>query len=297
MNWVFVVDIIVGLAGLITLGVGIFLLQDGHYAKRIGVFTLIGGVVILFFSCMTSVPAQSVGVVTSFGKPITTFDPGLHWKSPWMRVIDMDGKIQIDDNLGEHRTEIRLANGSNAFVQNALRWKIKQDQADDLWRDYREFNRISTGLVDQELADALNVAFSNYDPISAAQIQTDPKKPVPAQKGYDEIAEQIKNRLITRLPQIDIVSVIIPKVDFDEHTQARIDSYQQEKVNTKIATQRVATAEQDKLAAQKLSQGYDQDSLIARCQDMVKAVNGNVPIGFSCWPGQSNTPPVITQQR
>ena len=64
---------------------------------------------------------------------------------------------------GHQRTEIRLGNQATGFVQNALRWKIKPEAAGELYAEYRGFDNIGPGLVNQELAAALNFAFSGYD--------------------------------------------------------------------------------------------------------------------------------------
>lgn len=236
---------------------------------------------------LTSVPAQSVGVVTAFGKPVNSLDSGIHWKAPWHVVHDMDGRTQIDDNLADRRTEIRLGNQANAFVQNSLRWKIRTDAAGQLFADYRDFDRIGPGLVEQELAAALNFAFSDYDPLAAADGQ--------GQQSYDSVSEAVKARLAQRIgDRILIESVIIPKVDFDDATQKRIDAYQAEIGNTRIAEQRKKTAAADS-EANKVLAGSVSDNpnvLVSKCLDQLAEMVDKgqpVPAGFSCWPGSQSS--------
>ena len=287
MSGLFTIAIVLLIIALIGIAISPFLKTESSngystsnprkivFLSALGVLVL--GIAFTIMACFTSVPAKSVGVVTSFGKPVRHLGPGVHTKWAWQVVHDMDGAIQIDDNLGEHRTEIRLGNQANAYVQNALRWQIKTEAAERLYSDYREFDHIGPGLVDQELAKALNSAFANYDPLHAAQGQG---------QTLDQISDQVEANLKASIgDRITIDAVIIPKVDFDEATQARINQYQQEIGNTKIAQQRVQTAEQERLANAKLAQQVSKDPnvLVAKCIDAV-ARGVQVPPGFQCWP-------------
>jgi regulator of protease activity HflC (stomatin/prohibitin superfamily) len=282
MSWLFTIAIILFVIAAIAAIISLFLKSSSYgdprkVARIVAVVVGLIGVAFTAMACLTSVPAKSVGVVTSFGKPVRHLGPGVHIKWPWQVVHDMDGAIQIDDNLGQHRTEIRLGNQANAYVQNALRWQIKTDAAERLYSDYREFDHIGPGLVDQELAKALNSAFANYDPLHAAQGQG---------QTLDQISDQVEANLKASIgDRIIIDAVIIPKVDFDDATQARINAYQQEIGNTKIAQQRVQTAEQERQVNQKLAAQVSKDPnvLVAKCIDAV-ARGVQVPPGFQCWP-------------
>lgn len=302
MSILFIADVIIGFIGLVVIGIAIFFIHDAtdkRGARRLGFAILALGVVLLIFTSFTSVPAQSVGVVTSFGKPVNDLDPGLHGKAPWQRVHDMDGKVQIDDNYvvvvdgnqEDRRTPIRLGSGSNAWVQNSLRWKINQPASEGLWADYRKTEAVSTGLVDQELTTALNAAFATYDPVGTAQsggatydTQTTATLLRLNQK-VGNLCDGAGTKSDAPCNKIIFESLAIPKVDFDDSTQGKIEAFQAEQVNTKIASQRVKTAEQEKLALAELDQDMNQNKLVARCQDMVG--RGQAPPGFQCWPGTS----------
>ena len=78
----------------------------------------------------TVVPVQQVGIPVTFGTPGSPMNNGIHPKLPWTTVTLMDGTVQIDDNLGDRRTEIRLGNQSIAYVQNNVRWRIRPEAAD-----------------------------------------------------------------------------------------------------------------------------------------------------------------------
>ena len=112
----------------------------------------------------TVVPVQQVGIPVTFGTPGSPMNNGIHPKLPWTTVTLMDGTVQIDDNLGDRRTEIRLGNQSIAYVQNNVRWRIRPEAADRLFRDHQTFERIGTALEEPELAAALNAALQDYKP-------------------------------------------------------------------------------------------------------------------------------------
>lgn len=305
MSVFFIIDLIISCLGLVLIGIGVYINHTkpatektgakgkGHWP---GVVVLGLGILLTAMACLTMVPAQNVGVLTSFGKPVDNLDPGVHVKAPWQKVHDMDGTIQIDDNLGDKRTEIRLGSGANAFVQNALRWKIKEEAAPGLWADYRKsgeepIDRISSGLVEQELAAALNSAFADYNPLAGDTA------------SFDDISAEVTKRLVgdPATPEPDtgriggriiVESFIIPKVDFDQETQRRIDSKQQAVVETEIATQKKLTAEQDALADKERAAGLtNQNVLVARCIDNARATGQSA---FGCWPGTGS---VITDTR
>lgn len=60
-----------------------------------GVIAVLIIVAIVFVFCVTSVPVGHTGVITTFGKVANyTLDSGIHFKSPFARVIKMDNRIQ-----------------------------------------------------------------------------------------------------------------------------------------------------------------------------------------------------------
>jgi regulator of protease activity HflC (stomatin/prohibitin superfamily) len=285
----------------VVLGMIVFVTCMGMRSK-VGRLTGVGlaalGVLMVVAASVTQVQAKSVGVQISFGKPVHEFAPGLHWKRPWSRVEKMDGSTQIDDHLGEQRTEIRLGNQATGYVQNALRWRIRPEASGELYADYRGFDKIGPGLVNQELAAALNYAFADYDPLSqakAASGDTTTKK-----ISNDQVADAVKARLVARIgDRIDIESVIIPKVDYDDATQQRINQLQQEIGNTRIAQQRELTAEADARANAKIAASVSKDPnvLVSKCFDQQREMiekGQPIPVGgLGCWSGAAKTPVIV----
>ena len=69
-------------------------------------------------SIMTSVPAGSTGILTTYGKvEDTALDPGMHFKQPWQRIVIMDNRIQT----------MRIASGvANATTSDTAETKDQQ---------------------------------------------------------------------------------------------------------------------------------------------------------------------------
>lgn len=246
-------------------------------------------VLLLTGASISIVSTKSVGVVTEFGSPAGTLQNGWNWKLPWQDVTELDGSIQTDKyaKKDDSCTDVRIGNGSTACVDNSIRWRIVQEQGDSLYRDYREFDTIRDSLVTRELKAALGEIFSSYDPLGTE-----------VQGGKDASLDSLSNKATERLrakigAQAEILNVSIPLIHYDQGTQDKINAYQAEVANTRIAEQRQKTSEAAATANKNLSASVSNDPnvLVSKCldtlDDMVRA-NQSVPAGFSCWPGSGS---------
>lgn len=255
----------------------------------------------LVLSTFTVVPTRDIGIVTSFGKPVGNLDNGIHAKLPWERVKTLDGAIQTDSYLERNTdgcTEIRIGNESTACVDNSIRWRIKLEAGETLYQDYRDMDNIRRSLVTRELTAALNEVLSDYNPLSEIQDDTDNA----AGPNLNEFSRQVAEKLRAQVgDQIDVKNVIIPLIHFDKPTQSKINLYQAEVANTRIAQQREKTATAQARANDKLKSSVSNNPnvLVSQCLDtfseMVKE-GQTIPIGFSCWPGGSASSVVIPQK-
>lgn len=264
---------------------------DAKEAKNasmvLGIGTALAGVVavvLLIAASTTIVSTKNVGVLTTFGRPAGTLNNGLHLKAPWQSVTELDGAIQIDNHTGEHATQVRLGNNSTASVDNSVRWRIVPSAADALFLDYRGFDNIRDNLVTRELNAALNDVLSQYNPLA-------PDQQAKGGADLDGIGRQVTQRLKARVgDRIEVLGVIIPLVRLDQETQRKIDAYQAEIANTRIAEQKGKTAAAEAEANRVLSQSVSNDPnvLVSKCLDIVKATGGS-PLG--CWPGTNTVIP------
>lgn len=249
---------------------------------------------ILFGSMFTTVSTKNVGIVTSYGRPVGTLDNGAHFIAPWQEVTEFDAAIQTDSHVGQDSTPcttVRIANSSTACVDNSVRWRIKHETADDLYRDYKDFHNVRDSLVTRELSSALNEVYASYDPLKVVR-DADTSGVV---FSHDKLAETVTEKLRAKVgSQIEILNVIISIVHLDGPTEERIKAYQVALADTRIAEQKAKTAEQEAKANAALSGSLSNNPyvLVASClRTMEKMIEKGqaIPAGFSCWPGsQSN---------
>lgn len=268
-------------------------------ALGFGVLTL----VVAFVSMTAIVPTREIGVVTSFGRPVDVLSNGLHFKTPWQKVNKLDGTIQTDNFTGADRAiDIRIGNGSTSGVDATIRWRIRLDAGKELYQDYRQMENIRDSLVTRELKAALNEVLGDYDPLASVKegVAADGAM-TSAGVDLNAYSNLVHEALSKRVGEdVEVLSVILPIIRFDQQTQEKINAYQAEVANTRIAEQREATAKAQAQANKNLAGSVSRDPnvLVSKCLDtleeMVKA-GQEVPIGFSCWPGSSGTSVVLPQ--
>ncbi len=287
MSSLFVTSLIVFVMFLAVLAVGVAVRRRSRVTLTVSGGVLLLALVIFLGSCLTQVPAQNTGVVTTFGRPSgQTYGPGLHWKSPISKVSDMDGTIQQVDNEGaDGRTTVRLNNNSLMYVENNLRWRIIPAAAPQLFVDWKRFDHIQDGLITKELKAALNVVLADYDALD------------PGKEGQtnDELAKAVIDRLNSRIgpaspdPEIEIITFTIQRIDFDEDTQKRLNAYNEQVARTRTAEESEKTAAAEARANKALSTSVSNDPnvLVSKCLDILKQMSDKgqtVPPAFSCWP-------------
>lgn len=270
-------------------------------AVLLGLVAFVVGVV----SMTAIVPTREIGVVTAFGRPVDVWSNGLHFKAPWQKVNKLDGTIQTDNFTGADRAiDIRIGNGSTSGVDATIRWRIRLDAGKELYQDYRQMENIRDSLVTRELKAALNEVLGDYDPLASvkAGIGSDGAT-TSAGVDLNAYSNKVHEALSKRVGEdVEVLSVILPIIRFDQQTQEKINAYQAEVANTRIAEQREATAKAQAQANKNLAGSVSRDPnvLVSKCLDtleeMVKA-GQEVPIGFSCWPGASSSSVVLPQAK
>lgn len=248
-----------------------------------GAWLLVGLLVLL--SSLTIVSTRNIGVVTTFNRPTGELTNGLHLKAPWSQITELNGAIQIEKRFGDDNTKVRLGNNSIASVDNTIQWRIKPAAADSLFLDFRTFENIRENLIDRQANAALNDVLSSYNPISSAtssEAGTDNEKL--AKRVTDLLRERVGDR-------VEINSVLIPVINFDQSTQDRLNALNAEVAQTRIAEQKQKTATAEAEANRILSASVNNDPnvLVSKCLDLVKASNQS-PLG--CWPGSTALPTV-----
>lgn len=265
----------------------------------------------IFFlaSCITTVGTKDIGVVTTYGKPTgRDLSNGLHLKAPWQSVTEMDGAIQSDEFSGKDNCiNVRIGDSSTACAEITLRWRITPDEASTLYQNYRSNNvneTIRQSLVVTQLKAALNDTLGDYQPlanVNVASIKGQNNTQISAAPNLDSFSTKVTNTMNERLrsinggkAQIEIVQVTLSFLHLSETTQTKINAFQAEVGQTRIAQQAEQTAIAQAQANKNLSQSvsHDPNVLVANCFDLVKDAakqHYGLPAGFSCWPGDNGS--------
>lgn len=246
-----------------------------------GVATL--GAIVLAIGSFTIVGTREIGVVTTFGRPTGELPNGFHFKAPWSKVTEMDGAIQINTHTGDDAPLVRLANNSMARVDNSAQWRLRSAQVEQMFLDYRNFDNIRENLVTRQLTTALNEAFETVDPLSS-----DHSDGIDTTQMGEKVAAMLRDRVGE---QVEIINVLTPVIHYDEATQKRVDAFNVERANTRIAQQRQQTADAEAKANEILSRSVSRDPnvLVSKCLDASRD-NRTSPLG--CWPGAAAVPTV-----
>lgn len=261
-------------------------------------------VLLLAISCTTIIEAKNVGVLTTFGKPAGSLDPGLHLKAPWQKVTELDGTIQTQEYEGERQIRVRIGDGTTAGVTTTIRWRIVGGKADDIYAGYRSDDvnqNIRTSLVSTVFKAAVNQVLGQYNPTEHIRV-VDPSAPAAAfsvdfAPDYDALAAEVTESMERRVADgggfVEIQSITISGIDLSETTQKKINDFQAEVAATQVALQRKATAAAQAAANQALAASVSKDPnvLVSRCLDTLQMMveqKQSVPAGFSCWPGSGS---------
>jgi regulator of protease activity HflC (stomatin/prohibitin superfamily) len=263
-------------------------------------FRVVGGGLFAFaalfggLSCVATVSTKNLGVLTTFGHPDGYLQNGFHLKWPWQKVHEINDAIQTDTYADQSCISVRIARQSTACVNVSIRWQIKGEGVDYLFRNYKSNDHITDNLVLRDLQTALNEAFVGYDPLGIDDKGLSTNKPLSAAEG-PSLANDILKHMQTNIGEwIDVYSVNIPIMTFDAATQDKINQLQQQVAATRVAEQAKLTAKAQAEANKALAQSVAKDPnvLIDKCLNILKEAvdkGQQLPAGFSCFGGSGTT--------
>lgn len=282
--FMFVLAVILVVAGLITAVSP----RSEITTRAAGSGALALGVIMIALASTVAVPARTVGVVTAFGKPTGTLSNGLHLVKPWEDVEKMDASLQTNRYSGDSSIGVRLANQSEAKADASIQWQLREEDAEQMYLDYREFERIHNDLVDREFRASVNAVLARYNPLDSEAI---------AKGGIDlnEYADDIKKDMQKRMGKsVEVRSVALPIINYDEDTQRKIDQLQSEVANTRAAEQSKKTAKEIAEANEIMRKSLSDEVLSQRCIEAAEKV-GAAPVG--CVNGSGATPLVDMRKK
>lgn len=243
---------------------------------------LLAVVVTVIFSA-TTVSPRAVGIATSFGKYRATLPAGFHWTAPWTSVEEFPTQVQFLELNGKDKgvggVAVNFDGGGKGVVDATVRWRIEQANAEDLWKKYKDFDKVRDQLVTSAARDAVRKAVGTYTP-------TDAQSGKNVSKITDSIRSELQSQVADDGVQIDSLSVTA--VMLDDNTQKAIEQ-------VIIAQQGTAKAKEEKARAQieqetnKIRQTgglLSADALRRYCLEVTnnwdQGKNGPLPAGWSC---------------
>ncbi len=111
--------------------------------RRYGPFGVIGGLLLLALACIRIVPANTVGIPTTFGSIGSPMSPGLKVVSPFTEVNTFSTRLQestmladVDegDRKRDDSIEVRGSDGYAMKVDLTIRFAVRPDAASTLYR-------------------------------------------------------------------------------------------------------------------------------------------------------------------
>lgn len=262
----------------------------------------LGALFVLFtlVSAYNPVSTKNEGIVTSFGSTSGHLSNGFHLIWPWQKVHEMDAAIQTDSHDADACINVRIANQQTGCADISIQWRINPDAADSLYKDFRSFEHVRDALVTRRLTQAMNQVLGTFNPLDSIGDTSSgsgvSKETLVALAG--QIRAELDKEVGAKAPtlaerRIEVISVLMPIVKFDQATQDRINQLQQQVALTRIAKQSQKTATAQAAANRNLAASINNSPnvLVARCLDIVDAMvkaEQPVPAGLSCWPGGSS---------
>jgi len=181
---------------------------------------IVAGIVGFFFvACLLGastkvVPANSVGIPTSFGSIGKPMKSGFHLTKPWTEVNNFSTRLQESSMLSSGEGEkgrqdsisVRGSDGYEMWVDVTIRYTIAGDTADQLFRRVGSMDGIKDRIVRPEVREGVRLVFANYT----------------AEEGYsakrEDISKEFNALLKSRLAPYGVIldSAVIRSVDPDE---------------------------------------------------------------------------------
>lgn len=193
-----------GLAALVAL-VGVLMLAfSKKIAKKnftlLAVVVLAVGIVASVGSCVVSVPTGHTGVVTTFGKVEDyTFEAGIHLKSPFSDVINMDNRTQ----KGTLEMSCFSSDIQEVSAVYTINYRIEKKNAQTIYKTIGK-NYYDT-VVTPCITNSMKTVAAKYDAEDLIGSRQD-------------LAQQVESLLSEKLKQynIELVSTAIEDFDFTD---------------------------------------------------------------------------------
>lgn len=275
---------------------------DGPTRRTFTTWALVFGIVLAGWTILnaaTTVSPRAVGIQTAFGKYVSTMPAGFHWTSPWSGVEEFPTQVQFLElnsatDKGKGGVEVNYQGGGKGVVDATVRWRIDDKNAEDLWRKYRDFDKVRDQLVLSSSRDSLRVIVGGYAPNDARAGENLRKITGAAQT---DLGNQLRDDGV-RIDSISVTGVFL-----DDATQRSIEQIVQAEAAVKKAEADRDRAKIDNETAnlRAKSAALSAGALQRYCLDVTnswdQSKNGPLPATWSCLVQTPVTPTIGVGQR
>lgn len=205
------------------------------------------GVFLLLMSCWVQVPTNTIGIVTSFGRPVDARPNGFQAKLPWEKVAkDFDASRQYMkfDGKGNDKAPdedgkvfpclpVKMDREAKACLTLTIGWqmragtKAERDQTLELFKAHKTFARLTENFMKANAQDAAQASYNDVNPLVEGQ-----------NPGFSQLSKEMETNLRTAVKgDVEILSVQITNADYDPATDDAIAKMQAEAARTEQAKQ------------------------------------------------------------
>ena len=165
-------------------------------------------VVLALSAFVRIVPANTVGIPTTFGKVGTPLASGFHVTAPWTEITEFSTRTQELSMLGasdegdlakDDSISVIAAGGGSMSVDVTVRFSLAKDKADDLFKQAGSLDLVKDRFVRPETREVVRDIFGQY---TAEQGYSTKRGEISA-----KITEDLRARLDARGIVVDTVNV------------------------------------------------------------------------------------------
>lgn len=245
------------------------------------------GVFLFVMSLWVQVPTNTIGIYTSFGKPVDARPNGFQDKLPWEKVSkDFDASRQYMkfDGKGNDKEAdedgkvfpclpVKMDREAKACLTVTVGWQMKagtkseREQAKELFRAHKTFARLTENFMKANIQDAAQASYSDVNPLVIGQ-----------NPGFSTLSDETETNLRKLVGgDVAVLSVQITGADYDPATDDSIAKMQAEYAKTEQARQ----LEQTNAAISKANKALVEQGkltpevLQAECIKVAKEVGSN----------------------
>ena len=238
MVWI-IVSIIVFLIAFIVLGID--LEEETWRLQKRQLFSLLS-VIIILIGCFKTVPTGSTGIVTTFGRiENVSLDAGIHFMSPWKKVVNMDNRTQ------KQSIEMQCFSSDiqEVSVTYTVNYQINKANAQEIYRTIgtEYFDKI----VMPKALEAVKSIFAKYTAEDLIASRSNLSKEIEAIL-VDDLAKQNIQITATSIENIDFTDAFTNAVEAKQVAEQNKLKAQTEQAQATLEAQ--AAAERQVIQAQ-----------------------------------------------